>query len=122
MSKRVAIKREKKLAIFEAQNWRCAYCGVRMVDPVSEDVIRYLHEVAPFHRRTPRYRKMAILKRSATVDHLKEVRNGGRNARSNLVGCCHHCNQMRRRWSPLDWFELCEKNQALGLHPCRRLL
>lgn len=55
----------------EAQNWRCAYCGVGMSeDPKGLD--------------------------KATLDHVVTLHHGGSNAPANLVVACFLCNEYRQ--------------------------
>jgi hypothetical protein len=63
-------KSRKRVALAEAQNWRCAYCSGVMED----------------RGRGPRV---------ATIEHVIPRSRGGTEARLNLVVACHACNTAR---------------------------
>lgn len=44
--------------------------------------------------------------RATTVDHLRPRSRGGSDLRSNLVPCCHSCNQNKGSQDWLAWFQL----------------
>jgi len=43
--------------------------------------------------------------RATTVDHLKPRSRGGSDLRSNLVPCCHSCNQDKGSQDWVEWFQ-----------------
>lgn len=55
----------------EAQNWRCCYCGVRMMGEGPHDPA------------------------AATFEHIVPRSRGGTNLRANLVVACRACNLAR---------------------------
>lgn len=55
----------------EAQNWRCCYCGVRMMGVTNDD---------------PTF---------ATFEHVVPRSRGGTNLMANLVVACRQCNHER---------------------------
>lgn len=62
------ITRERRLAIYLRDDFRCAYCQ------------KDLHHVGP---------------ESITLDHITPRSKGGKNSSDNLVTCCHLCNSAR---------------------------
>lgn len=62
----------KRMALSEAQNHRCAYCG-----------IKFRNDVAKNHPD------------AATIDHVMPRCAGGKAIWSNEVMACHQCNQGR---------------------------
>jgi len=73
--KRQKIKKCKRIALAEAQNWRCAYCGCVMEIETS------------------------------TADHVVPRSKGGSNFHTNLVAACFLCNQERGAMPAIDfWF------------------
>lgn len=67
------IRRNKRIAIYNRDEWTCVYCEADLLD------------------ETP------------TLDHLHPCELGGTNHESNLVTCCGTCNSSKqhlplRRW------------------------
>ena len=63
------IRREKRLAIYIRDGFRCQYCG------------RDLRRAAPA---------------DVTLDHLTPASRGGSNDATNLITTCRHCNCARQ--------------------------
>jgi 5-methylcytosine-specific restriction endonuclease McrA len=74
------IRRDKRLAIYLRDTWRCAYCK------------RDLSQVKPKLR---------------TLDHLTPVSDGGTNDETNLVTCCKRCNDSK---GARDWVTYCKSD------------
>ena len=74
-------RRNRKIGLAEAQNWRCAWCGGVMDE----------REGRPD---------------SATVEHLTPVRLGGSNRRDNLVSACASCNMSRAACTASELFSV----------------
>ena len=62
------IRREKRLAIYIRDDFKCLYCGEHLKDAKPQDI---------------------------TLDHLECRSNGGNNEATNLVVSCRHCNCSR---------------------------
>jgi hypothetical protein len=79
------------MALAEAQNWRCAYCGGLMAfEGMGADV--------------------------ATVDHLLARSAGGTDGKWNLVAACAGCNSGRGQDFPAQqFFRLRQRLRRLGL-------
>lgn len=66
------IRKERRRAIYERDQFRCVYCGKSLFD---DEGVRL------------------------TLDHLVPKAIGGGNECSNLVTACHVCNSLRRESS-----------------------
>lgn len=75
----------------EAQNHRCAYCGVRFGADIGQG-----------HRRTSRWSPPWT---RATVEHFVPRSRGGSDDWENLVAACLRCNQLRDVEDALEFFE-----------------
>jgi 5-methylcytosine-specific restriction endonuclease McrA len=73
----------KRIALAEAQNWRCAYCGIAC-------------ELLTFENRFD--------PNVATIDELEPRANGGRRLWINQVMACRLCNNGRDTVRPLRYF------------------
>ena len=71
----------------EAQNWRCAYCGVVMQAP-HETPLDDLHW---------------------SVDHYVPRAHGGTSHWENLFAACRRCNQARAHFDPLLFYGIVVK-------------
>lgn len=75
----LAFKQAKKVYIrttlAEAQNWKCCFCGIVMVEYPNQ-------------------------KNSATIEHVIPSSKGGTNSPKNYAISCNHCNNKR---GTLDW-------------------
>jgi len=74
---------------FEQQRGFCHYCGLPMWEA----------DEAAFAARFGLSARLTRLLRS-TAEHLVARRDGGRDARSNIVAACHWCNDRRHRGRP----------------------
>lgn len=63
------LRRDKRLAIYMRDDWRCIYCQKSL------------------KRCRPKYR---------TLDHVVPTLLGGSNHESNLVTCCKSCNDRKQ--------------------------
>ncbi len=81
----------------EAQNWRCCYCGVRMV-----------------HIRTS---NGALPNDALTIEHVIPVRDGGDDTWENMAAACYWCNNRRGQYSGEEWVTIVDQYKALGMHP-----
>lgn len=72
------IRSEKRAALYERDNWECAYCGR-----------------GPRDKRNHRQAQVVL-----TLDHLVPRSQGGDNSARNLVTACKSCNSSRqdRAW------------------------
>ena len=75
----LAFKQAKKVHIrtclAEAQNWKCCFCGVEMVEYPNQS-------------------------NSATIEHVTPASKGGENSADNYAISCNRCNSNR---GDLDW-------------------
>lgn len=76
----------------EAQNWRCCWCGFRMIR--NRDVMPEVRAILGDGGRRPHFLRMAAL-RSATVEHVVPRCDGGTDKAGNLVASCRCCNEYR---------------------------
>lgn len=93
----------------EAQNWRCAYCGVEMLMEAPPLVVGQSRAISR--------RKKAAIGRTATVEHVVARSAGGRDDWSNLVAACHCCNTMRGAVDADHAFAMIEQKIRRGRHP-----
>lgn len=63
------IRKDKRLAIYLRDNWRCVYCQKSL------------------KRSKPKLR---------TLDHVVPTNEGGSNDETNLVTCCKSCNDRKQ--------------------------
>jgi len=68
--------------IFEAWNWRCAYCDCQLNS------------------------------NTATIDHIIPKHKGGHNTRNNLACCCSGCNRSKASAMPFEWFNQENRNYS----------
>jgi len=68
------------LALSEAQNHRCAYCGNTMVLRIGKEEPEFYH---------------------TTYEHVKARSKGGDDTLENLVAACSLCNNIRDRMDPM---------------------
>jgi 5-methylcytosine-specific restriction endonuclease McrA len=92
------IRKEKRLAIYERDGWRCVWCCAAVLDGPSLGA-------AP----------AGTTARLATLDHFLTRARGGGNEASNLVTCCASCNAERENRSALEWAALLEQRHGAGL-------
>ncbi len=92
-------------SLSEAQNHRCAYCGVRFG-------AAFRHWKA----------ELTI----CTIDHFTPIAEGGRDEWENLVAACKRCNEKRKAQPALAFFESegwwTAKDRRLGLDFLRRAI
>ena len=74
----------KRAALLEAQNHRCAYCGVSVSHFGGDDD-------------------------AATIDEVQPRSRGGQTIWSNQVIACRLCNQGRGNYNAIAYFELVAK-------------
>ena len=107
-----------------AQNWRCAYCGVRMfAGHPKEDIHLYAEEMGIPLRIGGTWEPTSfetIRKLRATIEHLLGARFG--NDADTLVSACRWCNEMRRDRPPSLWARLVPAMVANRKHPHWRLI
>jgi hypothetical protein len=69
-----SLPRRLRHKIFERDEWRCWFCGVKTILPTAEDPANAV---------------------SATPDHFIPVSRGGSDEESNLVTACRRCNTQK---------------------------
>ena len=67
-------RKEFRNHIFEAWEWKCAYCDTELDDS------------------------------SATIDHIVPKFKGGHNVKSNMCCCCSSCNRQKGSTFLEDWY------------------
>lgn len=80
----------------EAQNWRCCWCGFRMLPryPGQDDVVALIGtDGKAWHR------KRLVEMRTVTAEHVVPRCDGGTDASANLVAACRFCNEFRSNHS-----------------------
>ncbi len=80
----IAREFSKRQALSEAQNHRCAYCGVRMIEPVKGS-----------DRQSPD---------CATIDEIFPRAKGGKRIWSNQCMACKKCNEAKGDMPALAYF------------------
>lgn len=83
-----------RLAVFERDDYRCRYCGVRYIDTVTGEPVTREPYVG-FSRRT---RWVGLLH----LDHVIPRCKGGTDDIENLVTACSKCNLRKydQVWEP----------------------
>lgn len=82
--------RWSRQAVFQRDNYTCAYCGVRPGD---------------------KSRGQLMTKRDFTIDHVWPLSRGGKNSWGNTICACARCNQRKGSRTPH------EANMKLGWEP-----
>lgn len=106
---------ETRLAVFEASNWRCCYCGVRLLSPsgkARETHAYFANEIGVSLRDG-----IALKSRVATIEHILRRCDGGTNEYSNLAAACTWCNSSRQDRDAEVWFDQVVWMKERGLHP-----
>ena len=100
-----------RIAIHEAQNWRCCYCGVVMW---AGEPFECLGAYMKAHglRDTE-----AAKRRRATAEHIRRRIDGGSDLPENLAGACLWCNTTRHDMPAEDWFWKVRGLIEAGFHP-----
>jgi hypothetical protein len=101
--------------IFEAQNWRCCYCGVRMASLLKgaeENQDLYAQQFG-----YARYLGKVLEGRSASIEHIVKQADRLDHSRGNLVGACRWCNSARGDWPAEEWFDQVMFLKMVGQHP-----
>lgn len=88
MNKNSRIKRNRLLALCEAQNHRCAYCLV----PLEYTIING-------------YIILSTGRNKPTIDHLIPRSQKGPNTRKNSVIACETCNNGRDIDDPIKYYQ-----------------
>lgn len=105
-SPRVEMAREMRPRLFEAQNWRCCYCGVYVTDIQRHDL-----------KRLPRAERNRAVWMIGTIEHVIRRTDRGGDEWDNLVGSCEWCNVSRGERSAEEWFIEVQALIRLGAHP-----
>mgnify|MGYP000234510133 CR=1 FL=1 len=90
-------KAKKLLALCEAQNHRCAYCGVDLIHRLARTKFKKGFAVQRPPRPAQNWPSYKAWKwyREATLDHVIPKSQGGTNGLHNLVASCRYCNWYR---------------------------
>jgi len=88
-----------RLQAFKKQRGHCYYCDAPMwLEKLSEFAAKY------------RIRKKQAERFQCTAEHLIARKNGGTNARENIVAACWYCNSRRHRrqadLSPAEYWKV----------------
>lgn len=112
---RAPISSEVRLSVFEAANWRCCYCGIRLWSNMSlarESHALFANEARMFVRNG-----RAMKSREATIEHIRKQIDGGGHERDNLAAACAWCNSSRGEWDARGWFAEVTRLKDSGQHP-----
>lgn len=85
-------------SLAEAQNWRCCWCGFRMIR--NRDVLPEVRAILGDGGSRAHRLRMTVLC-SASVEHVVPRCDGGTDDRENLVASCRCCNEFRSN-QPLE--------------------
>lgn len=88
------IRKEKRLAIYERDGWRCVWCRCDVIDGAS------MQKGFEYNPNGVRASELA------TLDHFLGRARGGSNDAANLLTCCASCNAEREDRSALEWATL----------------
>ncbi|MBN9601835.1 MAG: HNH endonuclease [Afipia felis] len=106
------------LRLSEAQNHRCAYCGIELLHPkLRISGKKPAREVPPApalnwssHSKAKKYRR-------ATIDHVVPKCEGGTDSLANTVAACKLCNEYRGNVPAEDAFSRIQRLVRRGTHP-----
>jgi 5-methylcytosine-specific restriction endonuclease McrA len=112
---RPLVSSKVRLAVFEAANWRCCYCGVRLLSRMqsARECHAYFANEAGISIRLGK----TLKRRGATIEHIRRRVDGGGNARENLAAACEWCNGARGPISAVAWFDEVARLKRAGKHP-----
>lgn len=109
------IKTKRRHDVCEAQNWRCCFCGVRMIAKGLEDARDHaLQNGLKFHQFYEQ--NTAVRYRVANVFRVE----GGRGVKVDLAAACTYCVSARGSLPVLAWAKLVEMMVLAGEHPCHK--
>lgn len=96
-------KKITRMLLSEAQNHRCCYCGVIVIEPIEES----------------ERRGKTVPTNTASLEHLQPLSDDGENVWANLVVACVRCNSWRQQdvHAIVHYYfvqEVIENNLALG--------
>ena len=110
--------RETLHRLSEAQNHRCAYCGVHMRVPGLKDQGYRQRDIkVRLSLKTWRGAHQYERYRRATLDHFLPRSEGGGNHPSNLLAACKWCNEYRSNQPAMLAFHCIEDLIRCGKHP-----
>lgn len=99
--------RKKLKYLLTKYDYKCVYCGIDVVAPslisLSDIICRTSCEII--------YKEgCSIIKKScATIDHIKDLSQGGDNCENNLVIACRYCNTKKSHIKFLNKNIKCKK-------------
>jgi len=96
---------ERYISLCEAQNNRCAYCGIEMYIKKQNEYIRYRKDLATF-------------------EHLHPKFLGGKHNYDNTVIACCLCNEFRGRLyinNPIDFYNFLHSNDIMNTKLMKRI-
>ena len=109
------IRAETRLSVYEASNWRCCYCGVKLLSttPLARETHSYYANQEGLSLRNGRSMRMRI----ATIEHIVRRTDGGNNSYENLAAACAWCNHSRGDFEAEVWFDQIAWLKENGSHP-----
>ena len=113
--KRRALSQKTRLAVYEAANWKCCYCGVRLLSstPLARETHSYYANQEGLALCNGRSMRMRI----ATIEHIIRRTDGGSNDEENLAAACAWCNHCRGEFDAEVWFDQVCWMKENGFHP-----
>jgi len=107
--RRKAISQKRLEALFERDNWRCRYCGIRIAGNRKhfKKFAKAIRMPELVSGRTDEGRHGLYLMLMASYDHVKPHSDGGSNDDKNLVTSCWPCQFGKYKYS-LDELKITE--------------
>ena len=97
---RIRTKARRNISVLlERQNHKCKYCDKLIFSP------KYLREIEKSYKIILNIASLIIYEieglniifNKATVDHIKDINEGGNNYINNLVAACYDCNKNKNK-------------------------
>lgn len=105
------IKGWKRYCLGERQNWRCCFCGVRLIARGMQDPIEYARENGlPWNKLG---KNPIISRRMANVFRIE----GSGNRESNLAVSCSYCISAKEGMPLVAWLRIVQMQLLAGTHP-----
>ena len=110
-------KQRKIRVLLKEQDQRCFFCLHETHWTRSHVGALIQRGMLTGIRAEPKERRRAIEFRTATLDHIEAVANGGGNEMANYVCACKVCNQLKRNLSIEVAQEFIAYLVSVGAHP-----
>lgn len=109
------IKMKARLTIGERQNWRCCFCGVRMIARGLQDPHEYAHQ----NGYKPLLNKATNPLTRHRTSNVFRIETKG-NSQDNLAAACTWCVSAKADMSLNAWLHNVEMLVLAGTHPCHQ--